>query len=56
MAYEWCPYCEYEVLLLDIVMKQTCPECGKLILHCAICDQEETKCSECPYEYDTEVK
>lgn len=49
-VYEWCPHCEIEVKLDAILKKQICPNCGEIILPCALCDCDVVKCAECPIE------
>lgn len=46
-VYEWCPHCEIEVKLDAILKKQICPNCGEMILPCALCDCDVVKCTEC---------
>lgn len=49
-VYEWCPHCETEVKLDAILKKQVCPNCGEIILPCALCNCDVVKCTECPTE------
>lgn len=56
---ELCPHCEKEVELDNIFKVQTCPNCGKRILPCSICEfktkEEENyylHCDNCPLEND----
>lgn len=44
VCYELCPECENEVVLENGFAVQTCPECGKPILPCSICDGCRTPC------------
>lgn len=45
-TYEWCPYCECEVIIKgDCTIKQTCPTCGKPIIACSVCDTKN--CTNC---------
>lgn len=51
-TWELCPYCEQEVYLKDPIKKvyQVCPNCGKMILPCSLCDEDEIThagCSAC---------
>lgn len=45
---EWCPHCEAEVKIKSVGI-QFCPNCGKTILPCSICE-DCTK--ECGYQED----
>ncbi len=49
-VYEWCPYCEQEVKLDAVLKKQICPDCGKIIYPCALCDCDVVDCNKCPIE------
>ena len=45
---EWCPYCESEVEInIDFKNIQYCPNCGKAITPCNICDKDHSDCSNC---------
>lgn len=44
-TFEWCPYCEEEVVLQDIFEVQVCPSCGELLAPCSLC--ETRKCNTC---------
>lgn len=48
-TWELCPYCEQEVYLKDPIKKvyQACPNCGKMILPCSLCDEDEISCEAC---------
>lgn len=48
-TWELCPECEQEVYLKDPVRKfyQACPNCGKLILPCSLCEENEMNCANC---------
>lgn len=37
MIWEWCPECDSEVQLEDVMKVQKCPECGADILPCTYC-------------------
>lgn len=43
---EWCPECDCEVLLQNVFKTQICPNCGKPILPCAQC--KDNNCTNCP--------
>ena len=50
---ELCPYCDTEVQLENKFVPQTCPNCGRVILPCSICEHTNpngchTKCDTCP--------
>lgn len=45
---EWCSKCEQEVKLKSIFKVQICPNCGKPIKPCALCDMDKVACSKCP--------
>jgi len=40
---EWCPNCENEVKI-NGHKPSNCPECGKLILPCSMCVEEDMDC------------
>ena len=45
--YEWCPYCEDEVIIkADCTITQVCPTCGKPIIACSMCETRD--CNNCP--------
>ena len=46
--FEYCPHCEDEVEIKRVFKAQKCPNCGKVILPCSMCDHDKVKCSECP--------
>lgn len=46
---EWCPHCENEVAIKAYGVSK-CPECGKKILPCSMCDSDLIDCNHCPYE------
>lgn len=46
-VYERCPRCEAEVKLKAVLDWQICPNCGKPILSCAMC--EDMKCETCKF-------
>lgn len=46
-VYELCPLCEEEVKLQAKSEVQRCPECGKWIAPCAMCDLDVVICSDC---------
>ena len=48
MITEVCPFCDCEVELEEVFERQTCPNCGKKICPCTMCDPDKCKCSECP--------
>ena len=43
---EWCPYCNNEVVIPTFGVS-TCPECGKPILPCSMCDMDKVNCVKC---------
>lgn len=49
--FEFCPHCQQDVELKEEFKVQVCPNCGKPILPCAMCDNDKVKCSECPLKY-----
>ena len=52
---EWCPFCEQEVELKAIkYIPQKCPNCGKLIKACSLCDTDKENCTACEKKYPTE--
>ena len=50
ITYEMCPECETEVELEMVLKKQICPNCGKVIYPCSICDMDIVNCNECPLD------
>ena len=50
-TYEECPHCDTEVKLKRKFKVQECPNCGKDIMPCSICDRSENRCAECPLEH-----
>lgn len=45
---EWCPHCETEVEIpAHLCITQTCPNCGKEILPCSLCNNDIVNCREC---------
>ena len=52
---ELCPFCEEEVELKAIkYIPQKCPNCGKLIKACSLCDLDKENCTACEKKYPTE--
>ena len=46
---EWCSDCCSEVQIkATFDEKQFCPNCGKPIKPCALCDWDSVTCNECP--------
>lgn len=45
--FEYCPFCDTEVELKPISSVQLCPNCGKLILPCNLCDHDNCDCGNC---------
>lgn len=41
---EWCPHCESEVDLIASKRPQRCPNCGKWILPCSLCESCDADC------------
>ena len=53
---ELCPFCEEEVELKAIkYIPQKCPNCGKLIKACSLCDLNKVNCTACEKKYPTEA-
>ena len=50
VTYEYCPLCETEVELEFEFKVQICPNCGKPILPCSICDMDFNPCFKCPLQ------
>lgn len=50
IVYEWCSHCEDEVELKAEFKVQICPNCGRPILPCAMCDMDFNPCFKCPLE------
>lgn len=50
VIYELCPICGNEVELPAEKGFHECPNCKNLILACAMCDTDNTSCSNCNYE------
>lgn len=50
--YEYCPFCDEEVVLANEFKVQFCPECGKALVPCNLCPLNlQGKCSkDCPLE------
>lgn len=44
---EWCLHCEHEVELSTEMKAQKCPNCGKYIAPCGMCDCDTCECSKC---------
>ena len=60
-CYEHCPHCDSEVALKAELSVQTCPNCGKRIVTCAmcrVCDANDGKkyCSNCCLCYQAELE
>ena len=47
MTEEYCPYCNDEVKLPPFLGIYECPNCGKLIVACSMC--ENLNCTMCKY-------
>lgn len=45
-ATEYCPHCDEEVELSNTFIPQVCPNCGKTILPCNMCNE----CKNCPFQ------
>lgn len=45
---EYCPHCEQEVDLHFSFAIQRCPNCGKLIAPCNLCNHNLCDCANCP--------
>ena len=52
LIHEMCPYCEETVELVNPHKKgkQECPSCGRYILPCALCEEQEMTCWDCEEE------
>ena len=48
--WEVCPHCEQEVELKPEMKIQICPECGKWICPCSMCDCDQVQCCNCELE------
>lgn len=44
MVFEYCPYCENEVELKAELKVQKCPQCGKWIVPCSLCENCKNEC------------
>ena len=44
---EWCAYCEEEVEISTLPVEGVCPNCGKGIIPCNMCDHNIVDCSKC---------
>lgn len=45
---ERCPHCEQEVELKAVErLLQVCPNCGRLIYPCSLCNMDKTICWNC---------
>ena len=54
-TYEWCPYCECEVIIKgDCTIKQTCSTCGKPIIACSACTTMD--CNNCSLNKEMKKK
>lgn len=42
---EYCPFCEDEVELDAVLTIQTCPNCGKKIIPCCLCEGCKSNCA-----------
>jgi predicted RNA-binding Zn-ribbon protein involved in translation (DUF1610 family) len=49
MVAEWCPNCEQEVELEEVLTPQLCPNCSVVILPCALCGDYDN-CNNCKLE------
>ncbi len=47
-TWEVCPECESEVVI-PAYRASRCPECGRRIIPCSMCDMEFMDCSRCMY-------
>ena len=47
---EQCPYCEEEVVIPSTFSLHKCPNCGKLIKPCSMCDNSKNQCRNCPLD------
>ena len=47
-VWELCPHCEEEVELEAVkCVLQKCPNCGRMIRACSMCDPDKCDCSKC---------
>ncbi len=52
-VWELCPHCEEEVELDAVKCKlQRCPNCGRMIKPCSMCDMDKCDCSRCDKRYN----
>lgn len=54
ITYELCPECEMQVQLKAALSIQVCPNCGKHIIACSMC--EDMNCSSCELIKLKEIK
>ena len=50
---EYCPHCQTDVQLDAKFEQQICPNCGKMILPCNLCDWNRCDCNNCPLKKTT---
>ena len=53
---EWCHHCETEVMLSAEMTIQQCPNCGKYIIPCCMCDWDNCECGKCELAKICETK
>jgi predicted RNA-binding Zn-ribbon protein involved in translation (DUF1610 family) len=53
---EWCSHCDTEVLLEPNLSVQKCPNCGKKIIPCCLCDMDNADCANCKLAKECEDK
>jgi predicted RNA-binding Zn-ribbon protein involved in translation (DUF1610 family) len=53
---EWCQHCETEVEISTEMIIQRCPNCGKYIIPCSMCDCDYADCSKCELSKICETK
>lgn len=46
---EWCSECDTEVVIPSFGVS-FCPNCGKPIFPCSMCDTDYISCGRCPYD------
>ena len=50
-VFELCPSCDEEVCINAEFVSQVCPNCGKTIVPCSMCEalsENKANCADCP--------